>query len=65
MKNTLGRHLAIALACIAPALSWAGTANGVFTQVQSVPTLDEWGLVGLIAVVGVVAGIAIRRGGKK
>lgn len=38
--------------------------NSVVTLVQSVPTLDEVGLIGLIVAVGIAAGIAIRRGSR-
>lgn len=64
MKNNLYKHLVMALACVAPVISWA-QANSAYTQAASIPTLDEWGLVGLIAAVGVAAGIALRRGGNK
>lgn len=40
-------------------------ANAVNTQTQSVPTLDEIGLTSLVTLVGVVAGVVIRRRGKK
>lgn len=63
MKNNLYKHLVMAVACAATASSAA--ANALYTQLESVPTLNELGLVGLIAGIGVVAGIAIRRGGKK
>jgi hypothetical protein len=66
MKDNLYKHLVTVLACVASASSWAQVgANGAATQVSAVPTLDEWGLIGLIAAIGVAAGIAIRRGGKK
>jgi hypothetical protein len=47
------------------ALADLACANAVNTQTQSVPTLDEIGLTGLVTLVGVVAGIVIRRRGKK
>lgn len=39
-----------------PAL--AGTNSAIFFQV---PTLDEFGLIGLVVAVGVAAGLVIRR----
>jgi hypothetical protein len=63
--NILGKIVLTALVSIGNGLAWAGTSNGAFTQVQSVPTLDEWGLIGLIAAVGVVGGLAIRKRKKK
>jgi hypothetical protein len=47
---------AAGLICSLPAL--AGTNSAVFFQV---PTLDEFGLIGLVAAVGVAAGLLIRR----
>lgn len=52
------------VAAMAPSLVLAGPMNSVFTQVQSVPTLDEFGLIGLIAGIGIVAGLVMRRRGK-
>lgn len=37
---------------------FAGTNSAVFFQV---PTLDEFGLIGLVVAVGVAAGLVIRR----
>jgi hypothetical protein len=64
MKIKLHQALAMAIAGV---LSFSSSAqsNGLFTQPESIPTMDEWGLVGLIAAVGVAAGIAMRRRGKK
>ena len=61
----LGKIAFTAVVSFGSALASAGTANSAFTQVQSVPTLDEWGLIGLIAAVGVVGGMAIRKRKKK
>jgi len=47
---------AVALLFSVPA--FAGTNGGIFFQV---PTLDEFGLVGLIAAVGIAAGLVVRR----
>ncbi|HEY2864125.1 MAG TPA: IPTL-CTERM sorting domain-containing protein [Casimicrobiaceae bacterium] len=38
--------------------AFAGTNSAVFFQV---PTLDEFGLVGLIAAMGIAAGLIVRR----
>lgn len=46
----------VALLCTLPA--FAGGNGAIFFQV---PTLDEFGLVGLIAVVGIAAGLVVRR----
>lgn len=54
-----------AMALIAfPAFSWA-QSNAAFTQTQAVPTLDEWGLIGLVVAVGVIGGLVMRGRGKK
>ena len=47
---------AAALLCSLPAL--AGVNSAIFFQV---PTLDEFGLIGLVVAVGVAAGLIIRR----
>jgi hypothetical protein len=47
---------AAALLCSLPV--FAGTNSAVFFQV---PTLDEFGLIGLVVAVGVAAGLVIRR----
>jgi len=48
---------AVALLCASPA--FAGMVNSlVFFQV---PTLDEFGLIGLVVAVGVAAGLVMRR----
>ena len=47
---------AAALLCSLPA--FAGTNSAIFFQV---PTLDEFGLIGLVVAVGVAAGLVIRR----
>ena len=47
---------AVTLLCSLPAL--AGVNSAIFFQV---PTLDEFGLIGLVVVVGVAAGLVIRR----
>ena len=38
--------------------AFAGTNSAIFFQV---PTLDEFGLIGLVVAVGVAAGLVIRR----
>lgn len=63
--NFLSKLALTAVASFGSALASAGTANSIFTQVQSIPTLDEWGLIGLIAGIGVVGGLAIRKRKKK
>lgn len=47
---------AVVLLCPLPAL--AGTNSAIFFQV---PTLDEFGLIGLVVAVGVAAGLIMRR----
>jgi ABC-type amino acid transport system permease subunit len=47
---------AATLLCSLPAL--AGTNSAIFFQV---PTLDEFGLIGLVVAVGVAAGLVMRR----
>jgi len=47
---------AAALLCSLPA--FAGVNSAIFFQV---PTLDEFGLIGLVVAVGVAAGLVIRR----
>ncbi len=47
---------AVALLVTLPA--FAGSNGAIFFQV---PTLDEFGLVGLIALVGTAAGLVVRR----
>jgi hypothetical protein len=47
---------AVALLFTLPA--FAGGNGAIFFQV---PTLDEFGLVGLIALVGIAAGLVVRR----
>jgi hypothetical protein len=64
MKIKLNQGLAVAIAALLAASSSA-QSNSAITQTSSVPTMDEWGLIGLIAAVGVAAGVAIRRRGKK
>ena len=63
--NILGKIAFAAVVAFGSALTWAGTANSIFTQVQAIPTLDEWGLIGLMAAIGVVGGLAIRKRKKK
>jgi hypothetical protein len=47
---------AAALLCASPAI--AGLNSAIFFQV---PTLDEFGLIGLVVAVGIAAGLVIRR----
>jgi hypothetical protein len=47
---------ATAILCSLPA--FAGVNSAIFFQV---PTLDEFGLIGLVVAVGVAAGLVIRR----
>jgi hypothetical protein len=61
----LGKITLTAVVFFGSALASAGTPNGLNTQVQSVPTLDEWGLIGLIAAIGVVGGLAMGKRKKK
>jgi hypothetical protein len=56
-----GTITAAALIALAPTMAWAISMNSAFSQIQSVPTMDEIGLIGLIVGVGVVAGVLIRR----
>lgn len=42
------------------ATTWAQPPNSAFTQIQSVPTLDELGMAGLIVAIGVLAGWIVR-----
>lgn len=61
MRTIPINRLAIALAAFLPTLAHA-QANLLLTQ--SVPALDEYGLIGLVAAVGVVAGWILKRRGK-
>jgi hypothetical protein len=61
--NFLSRICLTAVASFGSALASAGTITPVVTE--SVPTLDEWGLIGLMAAIGVVGGLAIRKRNKK
>ena len=45
-------------------LSGLAIADENMLMTQSIPTLDEVGLIGLIALVGVIAGWIIKRNGK-
>jgi hypothetical protein len=61
----LGKITLTTVAFLGAAFAPAGSANSFNTQAQSVPTLDEWGLIGLIAAIGVVGGLAIRKRKKR
>lgn len=61
--NILSKIVLTAVASFGSALASAGGTVPVITQ--AVPTLDEWGLIGLMAAVGVVGGLAIRKRKKK
>lgn len=52
------RLFAAAVALLATSPTFAGGNGAIFFQV---PTLDEFGLIGLIAVVGIAAGLVVRR----
>lgn len=60
MKDTANTMVAAGLACF-PALSHA-QVNELLSQ--SVPTLNEVGLIGLVALLGFIAGWIIKRNGK-
>lgn len=60
MKPIAKKMLAMVLVCL-PVASYA-QVNMLMTQ--SIPALDEIGLISLVALVGVVAGWAIKRRGK-
>ena len=59
MKKTIA---AAALFVLGTAPAWAGVFN---FGALSVPTLDDGGLVALVALVGVVGGLIARRRSKK
>ena len=59
MKKTVA---AVALFVLGTTAAWAGGFN---FGALSVPTLDEGGLVALVALVGVVGGLIARRRSKK
>lgn len=40
-------------------------ANAVYTQPESIPTLSEFGLIGLIIAISIAAGLTLRRFAKK
>lgn len=52
------RIVAAVAALLVPLPALAGTNSAIFFQV---PTLDEFGLIGLVAAVGVAAGLILRR----
>ena len=62
--NERGDHLGEFMKFLAAAAllfsmpAFAGTNSAIFFQV---PTLDEFGLIGLVVAVGVAAGLVIRR----
>jgi len=60
MKSIANKMLAMVLACL-PVASYA-QVNMAITQ--SIPALDEIGLISLVALVGAVAGWAIKRNRK-
>jgi ABC-type iron transport system FetAB permease component len=60
MKHTATKAFMIALAFL-PAVS---QAQQNMAMTQSIPALDEIGLIGLVALVGAVAGWVIKRHGK-
>jgi hypothetical protein len=55
---------AVALLSLASTSAWAGL-GGINFGALTVPTLDEGGLVALVALVGVVGGLIARRRGRK
>lgn len=61
--NSIIKTLQLGLAS-ALFMSGAAAANSAFTQAQSVPTLDELGMVGLIVAIGLAAGWIVRNRGK-
>jgi hypothetical protein len=52
------KFFATAAAVLFSMPAFAGTNSAVFFQV---PTLDEFGLIGLVVAVGVAAGLVVRR----
>ena len=55
---------AVALFALATTPAWAGLVRTV-GSILGVPTLDEGGLVALVALVGVVGGLIARRRSRK
>jgi len=62
MKKTFA---AITLLGLGTTPAWAGGIGGIVFGALSVPSLDEGGLVALVALVGVVGGLIARRRLKK